>query len=120
MRALLADRDENLLEAVACGLRPLALDVATTKARCIDLLRPKRYDLLIACERLEDGSGLALLGEAERRWPAMLRVFAVAPHRLALLKGRLVPFNLHRTIAYPVDPAHVRELLTRRASPCGT
>lgn len=120
MRALLADCDANLLDTVAHELRPLALDVATTKTACIDLLRPGHYDLLIACERLQDGSGLALLSEVERRWPAMRRVFAAAPRRLALLKGRLLPFNLYRTLPYPIDPARVRKLLAECSDPGGT
>ncbi|MGB6452162.1 MAG: hypothetical protein WBE92_15535 [Steroidobacteraceae bacterium] len=120
MRALLADCDAKWLDSVAHELGPLTLDVATTKARCIDLLRPQRYDLLIACERLEDGSGLALLSEAERRWPAMRRVFSAEPRRLALLKGRLLPFKLYRMLPYPVNPARVRDLLARCAVPYGT
>jgi DNA-binding NtrC family response regulator len=120
MRTLLADCDANLLDTVAHELAPLALDVATTKARCFDLLRPQRYDVLIACERLQDGSGLALLSEAERRWPAMRRVFAAEPRRLALLKGRLLPFKLYRMLPYPVNPARVRELLARCTVPRGT
>ncbi len=120
MRALLADGDAKWLDRVVRELGPLAPDIATTKAGCIDLLRPHRYDLLIACERLQDGSGLALLSEAERRWPAMRRVFAAEPRRLALLKGRLAPFKLYRMLPYPVHPARMRELLGRNALPRGT
>ncbi len=112
MRALLADWNAEALDAAA---RPLAdafmVDLATTKSHCIDLLRPESYDVLIACERLQDGSGLELLGQAEDRWPSVLRVFAAEPTRLRLLKGRLSPFKLHRAIPYPLDPVQLRGLL---------
>ncbi len=112
MRALLADWNAEALEAAARALADaFIVDVATTKSHCIDLLRPASYEVLIACERLDDGSGLELLGQAEDRWPSVLRVFAAEPSRLRLLKGRLSPFKLHRAIPYPLDPVQLRGLL---------
>lgn len=112
MRVLLADYNPELLETTARALAgSFVIDVATTKTLCVDLLRPGRYDVLLACERLEDGSGLELLSQAERRWPDVLRVFAADPERLRLLKGRLSPFRLYRALPYPLDAEHLRRLL---------
>jgi hypothetical protein len=112
MRALLADWNAEALDAAVRALAgAFIVDVATSKTHCIDLLRPESHDVLIACERLEDGSGLELLGQAEDRWPSVLRVFAAVPSRLGLLKGRLSPFKLHRAIPYPLDPVQLRGLL---------
>jgi len=112
MRALLADHDSEMLERTARALADsFVIDLARTKTGCIELLRPGRYDVLIACERLEDGSGLELLGRAERLWPDVLRVFAAVPERLRLLKGRLSPFKLYRALPYPIDAERLRGLL---------
>jgi DNA-binding NtrC family response regulator len=112
MRALLADWNAEVLDATARALADnFILDLATSKAHCIDLLRPASYDVLIVCERLQDGSGLELLSQAEDRWPSILRVFAAEPSRLRLLKGRLSPFKLHRAIPYPLDPVQLRGVL---------
>jgi hypothetical protein len=112
MRALLADWNAEALDTAARALADaFIVDDATSKAHCIDLLRPESYDVLIACERLQDGSGLELLGQAEDRWPSVLRVFAAEPSRLRLLKGRLSPFKLHRAIPYPLDAVQLRGLL---------
>jgi DNA-binding response OmpR family regulator len=112
MRVLLADHNPEMLETTARALAgSFVIDLATTKTRCIDLLRPGSYDVLIACEQLEDGSGLELLSRAERRWPTVLRVFAADPQRLHLLKGRLAPFKLYRALPYPIDAEHLGRLL---------
>jgi protein TonB len=57
----------------------------------------------VATERLEDGSGLELLGTVARKWPSVLRIFAADRQRLQLLKGRLGPFELFQTLTYPID-----------------
>jgi DNA-binding NtrC family response regulator len=112
MRALLADWNTETLEAAARALAgSFSLELATSKTHCIDLLRHGHYEVLIACERLRDGSGLELLSQAEERWPSVLRVFAAEPSRLRLLKGRLAPFGLHSTLAYPLDPQRLRGVL---------
>jgi len=111
LRALLADHDTVRITAVLGGLKGVALDVSTSKTRCIDLMRPRPYEVLIACERLDDGSGLELLSHVSERWPQTRRVFAAEPKRLALLRGRLKPFGLFRTLAYPIDPVQLRLLL---------
>jgi hypothetical protein len=117
MRALLADHDVAMLESVRRALScdsNLAVEIATSKAHCIDLLRPGHCEILIACEQLEDGSGLELLSQVAQRWPGTLRVFAAEPSRLALLLGgRLAPFRLYQTLAYPIDPALLLPLLVQ-------
>ena len=58
----------------------------------------------MATERLEDGSGLELLGQISKKWPSVLRIFAADRQRLQLLRGRLGPFELFQTLSYPIDP----------------
>jgi len=111
MRALLADQDAPHVQALIVTPKGVSLEVITSKAQCIDLMRPHPYDMLIACERLVDGSGLELLSHVSERWPQTRRVFAAEPKRLALLRGRLKPFGLFRTLAYPIDPVQLRLLL---------
>src|SRR5262245_8752229 len=53
MRVLVADSDSEALEAIG---RAFEVDVAASKVTCIDLLRANEYDVLVAAERLEDGS----------------------------------------------------------------
>ena len=66
-------------------------------------LRQNTYDVLIACERAVDGSGLDLLGRTTRTAVPLKRIFAAAPERLQLLGPRLAPFKVQRTINYPID-----------------
>jgi hypothetical protein len=91
------------------------VDVATSKATCIDLLRANEFDVLVACERLDDGSGLELLSHVGQRWPHVLRILAIEPSRRQLLRGRLGPFRLFETIAYPIDEAKLVAALNRAA-----
>lgn len=94
-----------MLESIARLLGDrYTVDAVTTKADCLDLLRQNTFEVIVAGERLEDGSGLELLSQAAKRWPAMLRIFSADRPRLQLLKGRLGPFELFQTLAYPIDP----------------
>lgn len=105
MRVLVVDHDSALLEALVRALRDhFVIDAVTNKADCLDLLRQNEFDLIVACERLNDGSGLELLGQIGKRWPALLRVFSAEEARLRLLRGRLGPFCLFQTLVYPIDP----------------
>lgn len=110
MRVLVVDQEPEMLEAVA---RAFEVDVATTKATCIDLLRANDFDVLIACERLNDGSGLELLSHVGQRWPHVLRILAIEPSRRQMLRGRLGPFRLFDTIPYPIDEVKLEAALTR-------
>lgn len=104
MRVLLIDHDAAALEKVARALRGVVeLDCVTTKADGLMLLKQKSFDVLIACERAADGSGLDLLGRIGKSSGDLKRVFAAAPERLQLLGTRLQPFNVTRTISYPID-----------------
>jgi hypothetical protein len=58
MRVLLVDHDSEGLETIARAIRGvLELDCVTSKGDALLLLRQNAYDVLIACERAEDGSG---------------------------------------------------------------
>jgi hypothetical protein len=100
MRVLICDQESEMLERVA---RSFEVDVATTKATCIDLMRANAFDVLVASERLSDGSGLELLSHVATRWPDTLRVLAIEPARLKIIRGKLGPFRLHATMRYPID-----------------
>jgi TonB family protein len=113
MRVLVVDQDLALLTAITQSLREyFALDAVSNKADCLDLLRVNEFDVIVAGERLEDGSGLELLGQLVRRRPNMLRIFAAERERLKLLKGRLGPFGLFRTLSYPIEPHQLLAVLT--------
>jgi hypothetical protein len=100
MRVLICDQESEMLERIA---REFEVDVATSKATCIDLMRANPFDVVVASERLVDGSGLELLSSIATRWPDTLRVLAIEPERRKMLGGKLAPFRLHATIRYPID-----------------
>jgi protein TonB len=105
MRVLVVDQDSASNEAIARSLRDLyTVDAVTNKGDCLDLLRSNTFEVIVATERLEDGSGLELLGTVSRKWPSVLRIFAADRQRLQLLKGRLGPFELFQALTYPIDP----------------
>jgi hypothetical protein len=112
MRVLVADQETEMLEAIS---RTFEVDVATSKATCIDLLRANDFDVLVACERLTDGSGLELLSHVGQRWPNVIRILAIEPARRAMLKGRLGPFKLFEIIPYPIDDERLEAALTHAA-----
>ena len=117
MRVIVVDQDSTMLEAIARALRGhFAIDAVSTKADCLDLLRQNEFDLVVACERLADGSGLELLSQVAKRWPATLRVFAADRERLRLLQGRLGPFELFQTLAYPIDPRRLFATLSHASA----
>jgi hypothetical protein len=90
--------------AITRSLRDLySVDCVTNKGDCLDLLRSNIFEVIVATERLEDGSGLELLGQISKKWPSVLRIFAADRQRLQLLRGRLGPFELFQTLTYPID-----------------
>lgn len=99
-----------MLESVG---RWFAVDTATSKVTCIDLMRANPFDVVIASERLSDGSGLELLSHVATRWPHTLRVLVIEPERLRLLKGKLAPFRLHATMRYPIEEDELEAVLNR-------
>src|SRR5579862_9598479 len=105
MRVLVVDQDSASNLAITRSLRDLyTVDCVTNKGDCLDLLRANTYEVIVATERLEDGSGLELLGQISKKWPSVLRIFAADRQRLQLLRGRLGPFELFQTLTYPIDP----------------
>src|SRR3954469_20363465 len=104
MRVLLVDHDSEALETITRAIRGvLELDCVTSKGDALLLLRQNTYEVLIACERCVDGSGLDLLGRTTRTAVPLKRIFAAPPERLQLLGPRLAPFKVQRTINYPID-----------------
>ncbi|HKZ73165.1 MAG TPA: hypothetical protein VJ011_03825, partial [Steroidobacteraceae bacterium] len=112
MRVLIVDNDSVMLETIARTLRGgFSIDIVTSKGDALDLLRQNDFHVVVACEQLEDGSGLDLLSQTAKRWPETLRLFAASADRLALLRGRLGPFKLFQTLDYPVEPGPLGSIL---------
>src|ERR1700722_14124711 len=104
MRVLVVDQDSTSNLAITRSLRDLYdVDCVTNKGDCLDLLRSNIFEVIVATERLEDGSGLELLGQISKKWPSVLRIFAADRQRLQLLRGRVGPFELFQTLTYPID-----------------
>jgi hypothetical protein len=104
MRVLIADRNARLLESISRTFaHQFSIQTASTREHCEDLLQQGEFDLAIVCEKLADGPGLQLLGQIAQGSPDTLRIFAARRSRLQLLKGRLGPFGLFRTLSYPID-----------------
>jgi hypothetical protein len=110
MRVLICDQESEMLETVS---RWFEVDTATSKATCVDLMRANPFDVVVASERLSDGSGLELLSDIGRRWPNTLRVLVIDPERLRLLRGKLGPFKLHATMRYPIEEDELESVLNR-------
>src|SRR5579859_7321972 len=116
MRVLVVDQDSASNLAITRSLRDLyTVDCVTNKADCLDLLRSNSFEVIVATERLEDGSGLELLGQIAKKWPSVLRIFAADRQRLQLLRGRLGPFELFQTLAYPIDVDKLLAALNKAA-----
>ncbi|MBV8853631.1 MAG: TonB family protein [Sinobacteraceae bacterium] len=117
MRVLVVDQDSTSNLAITRSLRDrYTVDAVGSKAACLDLLRSNTFEAIVACERLDDGSGLELLGQVAKRWPRMLRLFAADRERLKLLRGRLGPFELFQTLPYPIEPERLGSALGRAES----
>src|ERR1700761_877415 len=108
MRVLVVDQDSASNLAIARSLKDLySVDCVTNKGDCLDLLRSNTFEVIVATERLEDGSGLELLGQVSKKWPSVLRVFSADRQRLQLLRGPLGPFELFQALASPIAPARL-------------
>jgi ActR/RegA family two-component response regulator len=113
MRVLIADRNAWLLGSISRTFaHSFSIQTATTHEQCNDLLLRGQFDLAVISEKLADGPGLQLLGQIARNSPDTLRVFAARRSRLQLLKGKLGPFGLFRTLAYPINPQELLSALT--------
>jgi DNA-binding NtrC family response regulator len=113
VKTLLVDADLAMLQHCVdrVGARqPLA--IASSKAQVLSLLRQgPGFDVVVACERLTDGSGMALLDEIHTKWPHLARVFCAERQRLALVRNRLGALRLRHTLIYPLNPAKLELLL---------
>jgi DNA-binding NtrC family response regulator len=113
VKTLLVDADQAMLQRCVArvgGRQPLA--IATSKSQVLSLLRHgPGFDVVVACERLADGSGLALLDEVHTRWPHLVRVFCTERQRLAMVRTRLSALRLRHTLTYPLNPAKLELLL---------
>jgi DNA-binding response OmpR family regulator len=104
MRVLVAGRNAKALaKAAGAFASDLGIETASTKAAALTLLGQGKFDLVLACERLDDGSGLEVLSHVAVNSPDTLRIFAARPSTLELLKGELGLFGLFRTLAYPIN-----------------
>src|SRR3984957_8805552 len=113
MRVLIADRNARLLESLSGTFaQQFSIQTASTCKQCGDLLRQGEFDLVVISEKLADGPGLQLIGQIARSSPDTLRIFAARRSRLELLKGRLGPFGLFRTLSYPIDAQKLLSALT--------
>jgi hypothetical protein len=113
MRVLIADRNARLLESIALTFAgQFEIHASCTRRGCADFLQQNEFDLVVISDKLADGPGLPLLGEIARGSPDTLRVFAAKRKRLQFLKGKLGPFGLFRTLAYPIDPRGLLSTLT--------
>jgi DNA-binding NtrC family response regulator len=117
VKTLLVDIDPVMLQYCVARVRGRqSLAVATSKKQAIEMLRQAPgFDVVVACERLEDGSGLALLDEVLAKWPDMIRVFCTERQRLAMVRSRLSAFRLRYTLTYPLKPAKLELLLLKLA-----
>lgn len=112
MRVVLADHDPAVLAAAARALQGL-IDCAqvTSKQDCLARLREGGCDIVVACERLADGSGLDLIATMGMSHPDVLRIFAADAERLKKLGAHLTPFKLFDTIGYPLDSMQLRSAM---------
>ncbi len=117
VRTLLVDGDRAMLQHCVDkigGRQPLA--IATSKALALHLLRHgPQFEVVVACERLADGSGLALLDDIQARWPTLTRVFCTERQRLVMVRNRLGAFRLRDTLPYPLKPLKLEMLLLHLA-----
>jgi DNA-binding NtrC family response regulator len=117
LKTLLVDNDRAMLQhcvAKIGGRQPLT--VATSKAVAMHLLQHgHQFEVVVACERLADGSGLALLDDIQAKWPNLIRVFCTERQRLAMVRNRLAAFRLRYTLSYPVKPVKLEMMLVHLA-----
>jgi CheY-like chemotaxis protein len=104
MRLLVAGRNAKALARAAGAFADdLTIETAATKVAAIALLERAQFDLILACEKLGDGSGLEVLSHVAVNAPDTLRIFAARQSTLDLLKGELGLFGLFRTLPYPIN-----------------
>jgi hypothetical protein len=119
MRLLVAGRHaEALARAAGAFADDLTIETAATKVDAIALLERAQFDLILACEKLGDGSGLEVLSHVTVHAPNTLRIFAARPSTLAFLEGELGLFGLFRTLPYPIKIRQVWSAINLARSCC--
>ncbi|MDB6009437.1 MAG: hypothetical protein JWL65_1687 [Gammaproteobacteria bacterium] len=104
MRILVADQNALLLAAIAATFgRHCEVVTATRRDACMEHVEQRQFDVVVACEKLADYTGLELLSEMEALYPATLRIFAARPESLRRLGKRLDLFGLLGTLSYPIE-----------------
>ncbi len=104
MRILVADQNALLLAAITATFgRHCEIVTATRRDKCMEHVEGSHFDLVVACEKLADYTGLELLSEVEAVSPATLRIFAARPQMLKRLGTRLDFFGLLGTLHYPIE-----------------
>lgn len=101
-----------LATAASTFATDLRIDTAASKAESLDLLARFDFDLILACEKLGDGSGLEVLSHVAVNSPNTLRIFAARPSTLETLKGELGVFGLFRILPYPINFRNLWAALT--------
>ena len=104
MRILVADQNALLLAAITATFgRHCEIVTATRRDACIEHMEHRPFDVVVACEKLADYTGLELLSEVEAVSPPTLRIFAARPETLQRLGRRLDFFGLIGTLSYPIE-----------------
>ncbi len=104
MRILIADQNALLLAAIDATFGPhCEIVTATCRDACMEQAERRKFDVVVACEKLADYTGLELLSEIEATSPSTLRIFAARPETLKRLGKRLDMFGLLGTLSYPID-----------------
>ena len=105
MRILVADQNAVLLAAITATFGGHC-DLVTTTRRDVSIawVEREKFDVVVACDRLTDSTGLELLSDVARISPGTLRIFAASAERLQRLGSQLDPFGLLGTLSYPISP----------------
>lgn len=114
MRILVADRNALLLAAINATFGPHCdLVTATRRDVCLTQVEQYKFDVVIACDKLSDYTGLELLSEIGAISPDTLLIFAANPNRLNQLGKRLAVFGLFEVLSYPLTPRKLLDALKR-------
>ena len=114
MRILVADQNALLLAAITATFGPHCdLVTATRRDVCLAQVETHKFDVVIACDKLSDYTGLELLSEVAAISPETLLIFAANPKRLNQLGNRLAVFDLFAVLSYPITPGKLLDVLKR-------
>lgn len=106
-RVLAVDDEPDVLSSLSdilTGLSGLEVDRASSLATALVLIREHPYDIVIADERLSDGSGVELLRWVGHLQPAAGRVLASAHDDFASLVKAVNEAHIHLYVPKPWDP----------------